>query len=349
MGRKGVLVTAFGGPSSLEGVAPFMRSVMGREPSEEAMTEAWRKYLTIGGVSPLPSMAERMAAQLERELNGLERGESDDGDAPLIGTMALSTAGIRATGVMKLPVAVGFLHSEPTIARAVGSLLEEGVRELVVVSLSPFQAQCTTGAYRAAVDAALENGPKVQVFDAAAYHRSDDLVTALSDSLNESLHDADILKNRGLVVFTAHSLPQEDVDCDPTYIRQLEETAASVAAGVGLGEANGFDALPGIEAFGGKGLTAPWLLAFQSRGRRPGAWTTPDLDDVLDGAIAAGFEVVVVCPVGFAVDHMETLYDLDVLAADKVLGAGLEFVRAGVPNDSPKMITALAEAVRRVL
>jgi ferrochelatase len=56
-----------------------------------------------------------------------------------------------------------------------------------------------------------------------------------------------------------------------------------------------------------------------------------------------------VSPIGFALDHMETLYDIDVCAADRALGAGMEFYRAAVPNDGPDMIEALTEAVERVL
>ena len=76
--RAGVLLTAFGGPSDLDGVAPFMCSLLGSEPPAAALEEAKRKYVAIGGGSPLPAMAERIAALLERELGAptcVEPGE----------------------------------------------------------------------------------------------------------------------------------------------------------------------------------------------------------------------------------------------------------------------------------
>jgi len=347
MARTGVLLTAFGGPKGLAEVEPFMTALLGCEPPAAALAEARRKYLTIGGASPLPAMAERIAVQLERELNGLPAATDTEETGPglLGGVAALERAG---HGVA-IPVAVGMRYTEPTIDEAVADLHAAGVRQVVVVPLSPFEAAVTTGAYNEAVQAAVARFPGMRAIEAPAYRRSDAFIGVLADAASEAVHDADILTNKALVVFSAHSLPVSDIERDPAYVEQLRETAAAVAAGIGLGDPSGFDALPGIDAFGGPGVTAPWLLAFQSKGRRGGEWAGPDLDDVIDAAVASGFKVVVVCAIGFAVDHMETLYDLDVCAADRALSADIEFVRSRVPNDAPQMIEALAEAVRRAL
>ena len=349
MARTGVLLTAFGGPDCLDAVAPFMCSIMGAEPSEQMLAEARRKYLTIGGFSPLPAMAERIAAQLERTLNGMPLAEVTDDDGGSLGLWGGAMASLRTSETLRIPVAVGMLHSEPSIEGAVARLVDAGARQIAIASLSPFEAAATTGAYLGAVRSALEGHPGVRLMESASYHRSDEFVGLYADNLNEALHEADILANKGIIVFTAHSLPVSDIEADPAYVDQLRETAAAVAAGAGLGDPSGFDALPGVDAFGGPGVTAPWLLAFQSKGRRGGEWLGPDLDDVIDAAITGGFAVVIVCPVGFAVDHMETLYDLDVKAADRVLSAEKEFVRVAVPNADPKYIDALAAAVRKVL
>lgn len=347
--RSGVLLTAFGGPDCLDAVAPFMCSIMGTEPSEATCSAARRKYLTIGGFSPLPAMAERIAAQVERALNGIALAEPDDGESPASGAWSGARAAVRAGDGVRIPVVVGMLHSEPSIRSAVEQLTASGVRRIVHLSLSPFDAEVTTGAYGRAIETALAANPGVSVTEAAAYHRSDDFVGLYSDNLNESLHDVDILANKTLIVFTAHSLPAADLEADSCYVDQLRETVAAVAAGSGLGEPAGFVALDGVAAFGGPGVTAPWLLAFQSKGRRGGEWIGPDLDGVIDAAIAQAFAAVVVCPVGFALDHLETLYDLDVCAAERALDADLEFARVAVPNADPQMIEALAQSVRRVL
>jgi ferrochelatase len=347
MTRTGVLITAYGGPRDLDEVAPFMCSLLGCEPEPGMLADARRRYLTIGGASPLPPMAERIAVQLERELAGLPRGEEQDEDAP--GFLGVPKPLPRAVEGIGVPVVVGMLHSEPSIAEAVAALAAAGVDRVVSLSLSPFEAAETTGAYREAVAAAAVEHDGLTVVEAADYRGSEPFLTALSNNLSAALFDDEMLPPHPLVVFTAHSLPVGSTEADPSYVEQLQKTAGEVAARVELGSPDGFDDLPGIEGFGGRGGRAPWVLAYQSKGRRGGEWIGPDLDEVIDAAIAAKFGSVVVSPIGFAIDHMETLYDLDVCAADRALSSDIEFARAKAPNDSQDMIDALAEAVRAVL
>jgi len=319
MTRTGVVLTAFGGPDCIDAVEPFMCSIMGRQPSAEAVSEARERYEAIGGGSPLPAMAARIADSLERDL-------SSGGD---------------------VPVAVGMLHSHPTIASAVDALVEAGVERVISLSLSPFDAAATTGAYSEALVAAASTHPGLVVTAAAGYNRSDPFVTALAQQARAILGGWALADT--LVVFTAHSLPVADLEADPAYVVQLRETAEAVAVATGLGLADGFSALPGVEAFGGHGGSVPWLLAFQSKGRRGGAWAGPDLDAIIAAAAASGLRGVVILPIGFAADHMETLYDLDVVAAQHAVSLGLGFARAMAPNDSEKMIEALADSVRAAI
>lgn len=346
MARTGVLLAAYGGPRNLDEVGPFMCSIMGTEPTDAAVSDACRRYLTIGGFSPLPYMAERVAVQVERALNGLEpASEPDEGGMGLLGV----PSALARAGDVKMPVVVGMLHSEPSIGSAVEALASAGVRTIVVLPLSPFESANTTRAYLSAAEAAAEGVGGVRIVEAARYNTSAKFVEAVSTRLATALDTDEIAGMRRLVVFTAHSLPVDEIERDDAYVEQLRETAAAVAESVGLGPADGAPVLPDIEAFSGGTESAPWLLAFQSKGRRGGEWIGPDLDAVLDAAIAADFECVVVSPIGFALDHMETLYDLDVLAADRVLSADREFARAAAPNDSPELVAALAEAVERVI
>jgi ferrochelatase len=68
-------------------------------------------------------------------------------------------------------------------------------------------------------------------------------------------------------------------------------------------------------------------------------------------AIAAenGYDAVVVVPIGFAIDHMETLWDLDIEAMEQAEELGLRFTRTPVPNDDRRFIEALSWAVEPLL
>src|SRR5207237_2734031 len=111
------------------------------------------------------------------------------------------------------------------------------------------------------------------------------------------------------VLLTAHSLPRRVVDREPEYIDQLHETARAVAAAA---------------------LLAPeqWSFVYQSAGHTPEEWLKPDMLDVLPELAAAGHSDVIVAPVQFLADHLETLYDVDVAGRDQALSAGIRrFVR----------------------
>ena len=131
-------------------------------------------------------------------------------------------------------------------------------------------------------------------------------------------------------MFTAHSLPERALVADP-YEDQLRESAAAVAAAVGLDR------------------WAGWAVAWQSAGRTADVWRGPDIGEVITDLAGTGrADGVLVCPQGFVADHLEVLYDLDVVAAGRAAELGLAFARTRSLNDDPTVLAALARRVRLV-
>ena len=131
--------------------------------------------------------------------------------------------------------------------------------------------------------------------------------------------------------FTAHSLPLRVVGEGDPYPDQVAESAADVAALLGLDD----DA----------NLT--WELAWQSAGRTEEPWIGPDLLASIRRVAEGGATSVVVCPVGFVSDHLEILYDLDIEAAALAHSLGLAFARTPSFNDDAAFLTVLASVVRQ--
>lgn len=316
--RPGVLLTAFGGPDTLDAVGPFMARLMGREPSEELVERARAKYEAIGGKSPLTDIARSVAQLLESEL--ARRGHP-------------------------VPVRVGMRYWGPFIADSVNGLISIGVNRVVMVSLSPFESKVACGAYRAAAGEALVEADIQGICETPALHTAPEYREFLGHACRAALDASP--GEKPLVVMTAHSLPEADLVEDDPYVVGLHEVAAAVAELAELCEPGdiGDVKLQDITTFGCLGGRAPWVLAYQSKGARPGAWLEPDLDAVVVSAAAAGYDTIVTCPIGFATDHMETMYDLDIVAAGAAVERGLRFVRACVPNDDELLIAALAGLV----
>jgi ferrochelatase len=127
------------------------------------------------------------------------------------------------------------------------------------------------------------------------------------------------------VVFTAHSLPQRVREWDDPYPRQLEETRCAVLDRIG----------PRSSRF-----------AFQSAGMSPEPWLGPDVGEVLDELAAEGHRSVLVAPIGFVCDHVEVLYDLDIVLQERARVLGVRLERTEMLNDAPGMIGGLAGLVR---
>lgn len=221
-----------------------------------------------------------------------------------------------------LAVSVGMRHSAPTIAAAVAESARQGAKTVVGLPLTPFQSSLSVGAYYRKLDEAAA-AAGVAVRRVGGWHAHPRLVAAYADRTRAALARLpEILRPRAELVLTAHSLPSRILaDGDP-YPLQLEETAGMVA------KACGFKA---------------WRFAYQSRGATPEPWLGPDASTVLKEIAAAGAAAVVLCPVGFVSEHMETLYDDDVLYKGQAEALGLRFERAGALNDHPDFLEALAD------
>ena len=90
-----------------------------------------------------------------------------------------------------------------------------------------------------------------------------------------------------------------------------------------------------------------WSFAYQSAGHTPEEWLKPDMLEVLPMLAADGHRDVVVAPVQFLADHLETLYDVDVAGREQALAAGfLTFTRIDAPNSAADFIAALKDVVR---
>ena len=86
-------------------------------------------------------------------------------------------------------------------------------------------------------------------------------------------------------------------------------------------------------------------FAYQSKGAGPREWLGPATEDVIEGAAKEGRKGVVVVPLGFVADHIETLYDIDILFKSIAEKNGLVFRRTPSLNAHPKLMKLLADLV----
>jgi len=247
------------------------------------------------------------------------RYELIGGASPLPDITARQALALQARLVQELafPIRVryGFLYTEPTVADCLDEL---NGHEVVALPLSPFSSRLTSDKYRKALDAA--GGEKVPLLE--GWYASRGFVKAISRRAAAALDGCDV--NEWAVLFTAHNVPLETIMEGDPYVEQLQQTIAQLVPALVPGD---------------------WRFAFQSKGRGGGEWLEPEVDDMVRTLAEEGWKKVLVVPVGFVSDNVETLYDLDIVLRQQIEGLGMEYRRSVAPNDSPPFIEVLADVV----
>jgi len=242
------------------------------------------------------------------------------GMSPLISITQQQAQALQSELGAEFRVAPGMRFSEPSIASAVSDLIDAGADRVLGLILSPQYSPTLMHGYH---DAVLDAAGAMPARLVSAWH----LNPAFIDVLASRIRKAVAGRTDVPVLLTAHSLPKRVVDREPNYIEQLRDTATAVASKAGL--------VPG-----------QWHFVYQSAGHTPEEWLTPDMLHVLPELAAAGHTEVIVAPVQFLADHLETLYDVDVAGRKQAMAAGIEtFVRVEAPNAAPDFIAALAHVV----
>lgn len=226
-------------------------------------------------------------------------------------------------------VSVGMKHWHPFIPDTLELLEHQGIRNLIYLILSPFSSPAVTGCYDQIVqDYLCRSHSALKAIPVRDWHRTPQYLSALTENVAKGLK-AVASSRRSLVsvIFTAHSLPLRVVTQDP-YEEQIRATVAAVSKRLDL---------------------ADYHLAFQSRGRGGEDWLGPAVEQTLEQAAQSGREDILIVPAGFIADHLETLYDLDIVLKEKAERMGLRFYRSPALNDSPLLIRALGDAILGVL
>jgi len=318
-GRVAILITGYGGPCHIDEVEPFITELTRRTHPPDVVECIRRRYLAVGGSSPLHAVAGQFADALSAALN--QRNETH------------------------IPVEIGFCYSAPRIGDALRRFYNIGIREVITVSLSPFESKITNVAYRSVIAETLDELPGMRVSEIPLLGGMPAYMQAHASNLDYAISELPVdISGKTLVVFSAHSLPIDDLlGAEDPYVSGIRAASDQVAALLQLPAGKVSNAVLGIELYESNEGRCHWVVAYQSKGHRPGAWLGPSLEDVIGRAVEHGYRAVAVCPIGFLTEHMETMYDLDVEIADLALSSGIEFTRSAAPNSESSLIDALSD------
>ncbi|MGL4595537.1 MAG: ferrochelatase [Thermoguttaceae bacterium] len=308
------LLVSYGAPEFREDVLPFLQNLFaGKNVSQDRIESAAAKYDELakqtGRFSPLNDECRDIISGLLHQF--------------------------RQSG-KKIPVYWGNLFWHPLLDDTVAEMAADGITSATCFVTSAFDSPAGNRRYSDALEAASQKvnqntGQNVPILKRSPLPCFQPLfIEAQADRLLQSLAWSDINESmwtseppNSAVFFTAHSIPVSDAE-QSEYVPQLNQVCAEIAAKCGVKQ---------------------WQLVFQSRGigsRIP--WLEPDVKDAIRSLAAkneaAGMPLlrVIVLPVGFFCESMETVLDLDIELGDLCEELGIELVRAKTAGTLPKMI-----------
>jgi ferrochelatase len=257
-------------------------------------------------------------------VNEIVRRYTVIGGSPLLRLTTLQAEGLAK--LLSRPVYVGMRNWKPFIAQAVLKIKAEGVQRVVALCLAPQNSGASIGLYKKYLLEDVERfAPDLQVEFIESWHNHPGLVEAFREKVATALAQAQAEAGGSVpVIFTAHSVPERTIQGGDPYLRQVRETAALVAKAMRLDD---------------------FSVAFQSQGITSEPWLGPTVESFIDQLASSDRRHVLLAPVGFACDHVETLYDIDVAFCEYGKTKGVTVHRSASLNDSPRFIQALAAIV----
>ena len=311
----GLVVLNMGGPDSLSAVRPFLYQLF----SDRELIR-----LPAGALlqKPFAALISLLRAPKVR-LNYAQIG----GKSPQLEWTTRQVEGVARALDADIRPYVAMRYWAPRADEAVQQMRADGIAQAVVLSLYPHYTGATTGSsLNDFARAVRQYHPRMRYTVIREWYDWPGYLDALANRVREGLEKFhEMTRDEVTILFSAHALPQKFIDRGDPYLEHVQATVRGV-----------------MERLGDQ----PWTLAFQSRSG-PVQWMEPDTVDELDRLGAERVPGVLIVPVSFVSDHIETLQEIDFeyrLHAEKV---GIpRFERAPSLNDHADFISALAALVR---
>lgn len=311
--KKALVLLNMGGPDSLEAVEPFLYNLF----SDRDLIQ-----LPLGAVlqKPFARLISHFRAKTVRE-NYRRIG----GKTPLLRWTRLQAEKTAEQLGDDWQGYVAMRYWAPRAVEVMAQLKADGVTEAVVVSMYPHYTGATTGSsikdFKHAVQ---QHYPQLACDYIEQWHDWPSYLDSLAECVNDGLTQVPAEQRDQIrLLFSAHALPQKFIDRGDPYQQHVEQTVAGVMARIG-----NFD----------------HQIGYQSRSG-PVAWMSPDTLELIAKSGAEQRPLLVI-PVSFVSDHIETLEEVDVEFRDHAAAHGVPwFGRVPALNDRPTFIRALSKLV----
>lgn len=220
---------------------------------------------------------------------------------------------------------VGMRHWHPFIERALADMADMGIERTVGLVMAPHYSRMSIGAYSKKVQ---DSGSGLEIVFIEHWHLLPGYLDALAGRVRAALARFPAhVRDEVPVIFSAHSLPERILEWNDPYPEELNATVAELAKRL---------------------APNPYEFAFQSAAISSDPWLGPDAGKVIERLASEGRKHVLIAPIGFVCEHVEVLYDVDIVYKQQAASLGMQLERIEMLNESLEMIDGLAGLVLSV-
>jgi ferrochelatase len=319
--KVGVLLFNLGGPETLHDVKPFLYRLFS---DPEIIHVKW---------SPLRKAIAYTIATLRRKTS--EGYYSQIGGGSPLRRLTEEQARALAEEFKRrgkdVETFVGMCTWHPFLGEAIDKIEKSGIDSLVILPLFPQYSVTTTGSGFSALRQLIDKRPSFKKLDVQWICSWPDQPAYIESFVQGIQRELKKFGNSEKVhiLFSAHSIPESYVRNGDPYLEQTKKTVELI-----------MDRLE---------RRNPYQLSFQSK-IGPVKWLEPFTSEIITQLGKQGIDDVLVVPISFVSEHIETLYELDILFKKIAADAGVEnFRRVPALNSDPTFIRALADLVESTL
>ncbi len=343
----GIVLLNLGGPDSLQAVRPFLynlfsdREIIKLGPPFLQKPVAWlisrlrskkteKMYSLIDAKSPILDITMAQAEALEKALNQeleLKRQQANPPKPPLL------KGGLGGfDSKLSFKVYIGMRYWHPFIKDTVHKIVEDGIKKLIVISLYPHYSRASTGSaigeFKHVISKFQIPNFKFQIQYIEHWPDFPPYIEALAELIDEGV--SEFKGSNFEILYSAHSLPESFIKEGDPYLEHIKMTIEKVNERLSVSPYN-------ISKL-------KWHLAFQSK-TGPVKWLEPTTEETIIKLANSKCKNLFVVPISFVSDHIETLYEIDILYKEIAEKHGINFKRCESLNMSEKFINALKELI----
>lgn len=309
--KTAVLLLQMGGPDSLSAIEPFLYNLFSD-----------RDIIRIGPAFLQPLIARMISRRRARKV--CEYYKQIGGRSPIREITERQAAELQTTLGGQYRCFVAMRYSAPDTAEALAAIANEDITNIIALSLYPHHSRATTGSSINELERELaKSTSRFNTVYIRQFHDYPAYINALAEKIEHGLAGFP-RRDSVQLLFSAHGLPQSFIDSGDLYLEHIRETVR-------------------LTMLHFEGISHH--LAFQSRAG-PVKWLEPSTEHKIAELANTSCRQLLVVPLSFVSDHIETLYEIDIQYRDEAAGLGItDFRRTESLNCSPAFISCLAELV----